>query len=822
MLSLDTWLGLRHKRMTESGGASLVLGGTGHAALTASEEARCAAHLQQRVLPGLLSSLTPAGVTLMAAVAPGACRLYLTLASDWFRQRGIACETVALLAAPLHWIIADWAARLEASGRGISRDSRRRAAAALQALMEQCDAVVALYSGLSPNDCALPAARIRQYQRCGAVIAERSDILLAFVRHQQDASTSLTWQAVQWRRQPSLIPAGMSSLLPQERAMVDDRRALMLIDTQQSAKEGAAETLLGREEAQVRAEAEAASRQGNDLQCFDLLQRAAERGVRSTRLDYLRVLALVNSGSVELALEQYRELAPGMSPQDPDWLALSGRLQQELALAAQGEAARTHFRKAALDYFAAYRQAGSVASGIHAATMFLMSGQPESARALAHDVLRRSVEVPPHNEEAEFGDTIARAEAALLLGDLNAFQLSIERANAVLRDDFRRRALALSQLRMVCGSIGLDPALIDRLYVPPVLLLHRPDADEGLAVSVQLSGALPPHTLAYLLIDDPAGVALAEALLQKQVQLYLSIPGRVEDMAAQWQLRWGAEWLQRLEAVASAARRLTIIDGFLEDEVAWRREQQQTTTLGLSLVAANRLRGQWQWMRWHREAGGAARLMLDPPLMDLRMDLSGLRAALVTINQSVVPACVLPPEGRRRIGILFADFSGYQRIPDHELQQFWRVLMGAVAEVLEAHRPQVLLRSTWGDAVHVVTTNAAAAVEIALAIQELVRERQSSQPARLASLELRMAAHFAPAFEGYDPIREMPLYYGSQLSFAARIEPVVPPGAVFGSDAFVAQLALEAPSAYQAQYVGEVDLAKQAGRYRLYSLQRRR
>jgi hypothetical protein len=138
-LSLDTWLGLRHKRILEIGDTPLVLGGTGHAALSASEEARCAVHLRQRVLPGLLSSLGPSGVTLMAAVAPGAGRLYLSLASEWFRQRGIPCETVVLLSAPLHWIVTDWAARLDASGRGISRDSRRRTAASLQALMDQCD-----------------------------------------------------------------------------------------------------------------------------------------------------------------------------------------------------------------------------------------------------------------------------------------------------------------------------------------------------------------------------------------------------------------------------------------------------------------------------------------------------------------------------------------------------------------------------------------------------------------------------------------------------------------------------------------------------------
>ena len=86
------------------------------------------------------------------------------------------------------------------------------------------------------------------------------------------------------------------------------------------------------------------------------------------------------------------------------------------------------------------------------------------------------------------------------------------------------------------------------------------------------------------------------------------------------------------------------------------------------------------------------------------------------------------------------------------------------------------------------------------------------------SLELRLAAHYAPVFAGQDPVEETGTFFGTQLSFTARIEPVTPPGMIFVTEAFAAQLALEAPDAFVLEYAGEVKLAKAYGQSRLFSL----
>ena len=85
-------------------------------------------------------------------------------------------------------------------------------------------------------------------------------------------------------------------------------------------------------------------------------------------------------------------------------------------------------------------------------------------------------------------------------------------------------------------------------------------------------------------------------------------------------------------------------------------------------------------------------------------------------------------------------------------------------------------------------------------------------------MQIMILTFSAPVFESSDPISRSRTYYGSQLSLTARVEPVTPPGGIYATEALAAQLAIEAPDHYVCEYVGELELAKHFGAYRLYSL----
>ena len=143
------------------------------------------------------------------------------------------------------------------------------------------------------------------------------------------------------------------------------------------------------------------------------------------------------------------------------------------------------------------------------------------------------------------------------------------------------------------------------------------------------------------------------------------------------------------------------------------------------------------------------------------------------------------------------------------------IFAGALAFSCSA--ADIVVRKTWGDAVHAVFRSASAAAAAALEIQDATMHLKE-EFGHGRRLMFRMALHCGPADEGIDPVEEAPSVFGPQLSFAARIEPVAPPGGVFVTEPFAAQLSLEGASDVHCSYVGTTSLAKSYGRVRLLRL----
>ncbi len=112
--------------------------------------------------------------------------------------------------------------------------------------------------------------------------------------------------------------------------------------------------------------------------------------------------------------------------------------------------------------------------------------------------------------------------------------------------------------------------------------------------------------------------------------------------------------------------------------------------------------------------------------------------------------------------------------------------------MLDAHEGEVECRNSWGDALYAVTTSAPAAAEIALQLQDRLARFDYATLGLDGSGGMRIGAHYGPAYRTIDHITGRITFYGTEVSKAARIEPVTPPGAVFVTEPFAAILALEA------------------------------
>lgn len=808
-ISLQQWLAQRRAFARSGADATLVLGGTGHLLLSAAEAAETMAHLERRVLPDIDRQWPAGKVILMTGAAPGIDLVFNRTALDWFGSCGVSCASVALLPVPPEWLFRDWVLRAEASGQAPSGAARQSCQAGITRLLAEAQCKVTLYDPQAPDlDSRAASAewRTEQYRALAACLAEQSDVLVAVLRAQKLGEPGGTAEVVEWRRYPQRIPPRLSTFsagAPER----PGRRPLIVIDPGVAFVDAGADSrsrqAAGDEAATLLALAESAMRDGNDLRCHDLLSRALKRGLRSRRMEYLRILALANVGGTRLALEHYRRLVLAPHELSEDWLALQGRLEKDLGLRGGDEAA-AHFMRAAEAYSDSFRQWRGPYSGINAATMRLLAGQPDAARELARQVQERLADLQPAHELDQFFHLVSDAEAALHLGDEARCRERLTEANQRCVNDVVRRGRTLQQLRRLCDQLLIDASVLEPLRMPPLILLRRRadcgDASGAQAHELCIEADIPGGALAFMPLLDRVDLEIAEHLLERGAHLYPTLTQPAADARAAWAARGDASLAARLGQVLERAQRIAIVPGFLDEEAEWCAHQVACTALGASLQTALRLGCEWRptWVqrmgrRVFCRAGEVGEYIEGPQ----------------------------PAPNRRMVGVLFADFAGFGRIPDTEMPRFWREVMGTMSTRLSHYGRRVLHSATWGDALHVVTRDATTAAEIAADILQSLEAQRRVQGSVASNLELRVAAHYAPAFEDVDALRGTPVFYGSQISFAARIEPVTPPGTVFGSDAFVAQLMLESPDRFSAEYAGELELAKKFGAHPLFAVHRR-
>jgi class 3 adenylate cyclase len=225
------------------------------------------------------------------------------------------------------------------------------------------------------------------------------------------------------------------------------------------------------------------------------------------------------------------------------------------------------------------------------------------------------------------------------------------------------------------------------------------------------------------------------------------------------------------------------------------------TALGLSLGQARHLRAPWLILARSADRWCAYR----------RADLAMLRSAFDSFDRQ--------SESPPKYAFLFADAVRYSSLNADETRRYWtRLLPQTVAAVLERHEREIVMRKTWGDSVHAVFRSAGSAAVAASEIQAATAQLKEGF-GHGRRLIFRMALHHGPADHGIDPVERTPCIFGPQLSFAARIEPVAPPGGIFVTEPFAAQLNLEGTEKFHCSYVGTTSLAKSYGRVRLMRLE---
>jgi adenylate cyclase len=575
--------------------------------------------------------------------------------------------------------------------------------------------------------------------------------------------------------------------------------------------------------------AKAALARGDLISGYDVATAAIAEGDASGAVRHQQVLALARMGDTERAMELFSVYGLDAS-QDPHQRAVGARLLKDRALAAaDGPGRQAALEKAFAAYHAIYRESGDSFPGINAATLAMLAGRAEEARALATALL----DDPAVAAAADYYRAATRAEALLLLGRTEEVTETLANETIGGSKDFGGRSSTLRQLSKIAAHLGMDrdarAALLAPLKLPGVVHycghMFGADAAAEARIRAAIDTALASEDVgfAYGALACGADIIAAEALLDRGVELHVILPFEEEDFLLQSVRPGGAGWEERYRACRARAASTVFASPMAYFGNPAQYGYASRTAMGLARLRAEHLAAEalqlaiWDGVASDGPAGTGADVA--------SWNAAGERTIVIDpgeVERSLVrpPPRVTTPYERALAAILFTDFKGFSTLSEAALPSFWDGVMGVVAEVLDAHADEVECRNSWGDALYAVTSSAPTAAEIALQLQDRLARFDYATLGIDGSGGMRIGAHYGPAYRTTDLITGRITYYGTEVSKAARIEPVTPPGAVFVTEPLAAILALEARGRFRCRYVGRIALAKKYGDYPMYRLTR--
>ncbi len=590
-------------------------------------------------------------------------------------------------------------------------------------------------------------------------------------------------------------------------------------------------------------------RRGELLSAFDLAERGLEEHPSDLGLKHRAVLALARTGATDEARRRFEAYGLQNVP-DEDVSALRARLAKDVALAADGRERSRLAAQAATLYYAIFTRTGGYYPAVNAATLWLVAGYGARSRALADTVLSMVAD-----SRDSYYATATRAEAHLLRGETSAAADALHGAAALHDSDYGALATTRKQLRLICDLLGVDHGLLAALAGPAVVHFcgHRINTarftttrERGIAERIDGAVGTLQIGFAYGSLASGADILWAEAILAAGGEVHVVLPFARDEFVA-WSVRpAGAGWVTRFDRCleAAASVRYATDDAFLGDDVLFRYGSE--LAMGLALLRARYLDAEVRQLTvWDGgTAEGAAGTAIDvatwcsggrpvtivSPEPDPGSDPDADPEAAADAIAADDPAVDGPAEtaARPHVGdsrparvvraLLFGDVRGFSTLTDEQTPVFSERFLGALADVLAAHKHDVWHRNTWGDAVYVVLSDAVCAAACALELQTAVAAIDLPSVGLPGHLALRLGGHLGPVFPIHDPVRDAGAFMGSHVSRTARIEPVTPPGAVYVTEPFAAALVLAGSDRFTCDYVGHMPLAKDYGRLRMYRL----
>jgi class 3 adenylate cyclase len=310
---------------------------------------------------------------------------------------------------------------------------------------------------------------------------------------------------------------------------------------------------------------------------------------------------------------------------------------------------------------------------------------------------------------------------------------------------------------------------------------------------------------------------------------HVVLPFTAADYVASSVAFAGGEWTERFRRALERATQVTLAteEAFLGDDVLF--EHASNLIQGMALLRAKELSAQPLMLTVldrgsHELTGGTAATARAWSRQGGRIDTIDL--ALLRGDPGQNPAAVVSPAPPRTTpastrvlkSLLFADITGFSRLPEQHTSRFVEAFLGTCKTILDSleHRPADV--NTLGDGLYLVFDLPSHAAEFAVRLQQALGLVDWPSMGMAPETAARIGLHTGPVLRTFDPIMVKPAFYGTHVNRTARLEPIVRPGHIFVTEAFAASLGAEDDARFSCDYIGAMPLAKQFGEARLYRL----
>jgi class 3 adenylate cyclase len=425
----------------------------------------------------------------------------------------------------------------------------------------------------------------------------------------------------------------------------------------------------------------------------------------------------------------------------------------------------------------------------------------------------------------------------LLLGDIGGAAAALRVANTLSNNDLAAIASTRRQLSLLTN----DQSVLSALSLPSIIhfaghIISSPGeagrfpADQEQAVKDSIKTLLDDLDVGvgYGSLAAGADILFAEEILHRGGEIHLVLPFDKEDFLRVSVAGAGSSWVERFEYCWKRASSQNFSsegeyqgDGTLFDYCslsAMGRATLRHSHLGAPIAQVIAWDGKQTDVHYGTAKDRKTWMDMGYQSHEIKIENS---SEFVPVSKKSGPKSQVGQHPKELRAVIFGDVMGFSKLSDSQIPTFVHKVMGCLAQAIDqididADERSVLMANTWGDGLFIVCKDVVSAARCAINMQEAISALDLSADGFDDQAKLRLGVHFGPVYEFIDPVTKVMNFFGAHVNRTARIEPIAPPGEVYVTEEFAAQLALEQSSEFETVYVGQMPMAKNYGQLRMY------